>query len=249
MKISIVIPSRFGSTRFPGKPLAKINGKPMVRHVWEAAVKVRGASEVVVATDDARIIEAVESFGGRGMMTSPDHESGTDRIAEVARRLKTDLVVNLQGDEPMMNPRAIERAFEPFRSRPKTVMSTICTPLESEADFTSPNVVKVIIDRNGDAIYFSRAPIPHDRDGLGSFKPRGAAGPFKHIGLYVYRRDFLLEISKLKPSELEKTEKLEQLRVMENGHKIQVVRVRWDSTGVDTPGDLKRVEKIMRRKR
>jgi 3-deoxy-manno-octulosonate cytidylyltransferase (CMP-KDO synthetase) len=218
--------------------LAEIAGRPMVEHVYRRAAAARSIVRVVVATDDERVRAAVEDFGGEVRMTSPDHRSGTDRLAEVAATLDAALVVNVQGDEPLIEPAAIDEAVAPFGADPSLVMSTLARPIDSDADQADPNVVKVVVDRQGHALYFSRAPIPHDRDGTGQ------AAPLKHVGLYVYRRDFLLTFARLDATPLELTEQLEQLRALEHGYRIRVVETRFDSIGVDTPGDLERARSI-----
>ncbi|HEY5997415.1 MAG TPA: 3-deoxy-manno-octulosonate cytidylyltransferase [Candidatus Deferrimicrobiaceae bacterium] len=234
-RAAVVIPSRYGSTRFPGKPLALIAGKPMIRHVHDAARGAKLASRVVVATDDARIADAVRAFGGEVAMTSPECASGTDRVAEVARTLEEDVYLNLQGDEPLMNPAVIDAVIAPLFADRSVVMTTAALPMDDMARFSDPMVVKVVVDDRGDALYFSRAPIPHDREG----RPVRWR---KHLGIYGYRKDFLLRLASMPPSSLEATEMLEQLRVLQAGYKIRVVDVALDSVGVDTPEDLKNVE-------
>jgi 3-deoxy-manno-octulosonate cytidylyltransferase (CMP-KDO synthetase) len=234
-KAAVVIPSRYGSTRFPGKPLAMLCGKPMIRHVWEAARGAKLASRVVVATDDSRIADAVRAFGGEAVMTSESCASGTDRVAEVARTLDVDVFLNLQGDEPLMNPGVIDAVIAPLFADRGVVMTTAALPMDDMARFADPSVVKVVTDDRGDALYFSRAPIPHDREG----RPVRWR---KHLGIYGYRRDFLLGLAAMPPSTLESIEMLEQLRVLQAGYRIRVVDVALDSVGVDTPEDLKLVE-------
>jgi 3-deoxy-manno-octulosonate cytidylyltransferase (CMP-KDO synthetase) len=234
-KAAVVIPSRYGSTRFPGKPLAMIAGRPMIQHVYEAARGAKLASRVVVATDDARIADAVRAFGGEVAMTSPECASGTDRVAEVARTLGEEVYLNLQGDEPLMNPAVIDAVIAPMFADSGVVMTTAALPMDDMARFADPMVVKVVADDRGDALYFSRAPIPHDREG----RPVRWR---KHLGIYGYRKDFLLRLASMPPSSLEATEMLEQLRVLQAGYKIRVVDVAFDSVGVDTPEDLKNVE-------
>jgi 3-deoxy-manno-octulosonate cytidylyltransferase (CMP-KDO synthetase) len=233
-----VIPARYASTRFPGKPLADVAGRPMIEHVYRRAAAARNVDAVIVATDDRRIADAVTRFGGDVRLTSADHLTGTDRLAEVASDLDCDLVVNVQGDEPMIEPDAIDAAIEPFRDDLALRMSTVCTrlPHGTAQRIDDPNVVKVVTDRRGFALYFSRSPIPHRRGPLDA-----GAGPFKHLGLYVYRREFLLQIAALAPTPLERSESLEQLRVLENGFAIRVVETKHDSIGVDTPEDLDHV--------
>jgi 3-deoxy-manno-octulosonate cytidylyltransferase (CMP-KDO synthetase) len=234
-RATIIIPARYASTRFPGKPLAQLWGKPLIQHVYERARKAQLADHVVVATDDARIATAARAFGAEVALTRPDHPSGTDRVAEVAATIVTDLVVNVQGDEPLIDPAAKDAAIAPLAADPAIPMGTLCAPLESVEDLANPNVVKVVFDRKGFALYFSRLPIPFVRD------QGGGVTRYRHLGLYVYRRDFLLSLAQLAPTPLEEAEKLEQLRVLEHGYKIKVVVVPHPSPGVDTPGDLERL--------
>jgi len=233
----IIIPARYVSTRFPGKPLARLWGKPVVQHVYERASRSRLCSQAIIATDDERIAAAARGFGAVVALTSPDHPSGTDRVAEVAARLDAELIVNLQGDEPLVDPAAIDAAVEPLVVDPTIPMGTLAAPIEEIADFANPNVVKVVMDRAGFALYFSRLPIPFVRDG------QAGVERYRHIGLYVYRREFLLGLAALAQTPLEQAEKLEQLRVLEHGHKIRVVVVPTASPGIDTPEDLERLEK------
>lgn len=242
MRVTAVIPARYASTRFPGKPLADIHGKPMIQWVYERTRQSSGIHRVVVATDDERIAAAVAAFGGEVQMTRADHATGTDRLAEVAARIETDLIVNVQGDEPLIDPRMIDQAVNAVRRHPGVVMGTLKTPIASVEEYLNPNVVKVVTDRQGFALYFSRAPIPHPRDladDLGANISRLEA--FKHIGLYVYRKDFLLTYPRLSPTPLEQLEKLEQLRAMEHGFRIKVATTELTSRGVDTPEDLELV--------
>jgi 3-deoxy-manno-octulosonate cytidylyltransferase (CMP-KDO synthetase) len=234
-RAAVVIPSRYGSTRFPGKPLAEIAGKPMIRWVWEAARRARLASRVVVATDDARIADAVRAFGGEVAMTSEACASGTDRVAEVAATLEEEVFLNLQGDEPLMSPAVVDAVIAPLLSDRAVEMTTAALPMDDMERFSDPMVVKVVADDRGDALYFSRAPIPHDREG----RPVRWR---KHLGIYGYRKDFLLRLASMPPSSLEAVEMLEQLRVLQAGYRIRVVDVAFDSVGVDTPEDLKKVE-------
>jgi 3-deoxy-manno-octulosonate cytidylyltransferase (CMP-KDO synthetase) len=232
--IVALIPARFDSTRFPGKALADIAGRPMIEHVYRRAASAPSVDAVVVATDDARIAAAVETFGGIVRMTRRSHRSGTDRLAEVAEDLACDIVVNVQGDEPLVAPEMIEEALEPFAADSALMMTTLRRRITEDADYTDPNVVKVVVDADGNALYFSRAPIPFHRDA-----PRGPA--WKHVGLYGYRRAFLLAYARLQPTPLETAESLEQLRALEHGFRIRTVETRYDSIGVDTPEDLERV--------
>ena len=233
----IIIPARYGSSRFPGKPLAQLWGKPLIQHVHERASRARSAGRVIVATDDERIARAAAGFGAEVEMTAAGHVSGTDRVAEVAGRIEAELIVNVQGDEPLIDPASIDAAVEPLARDPSIPMGTLCCPIEELADLANPNVVKVVCDREGFALYFSRLPIPFVRD-------RGAdAARRRHIGLYVYRRGFLLELAGLRPTPLELAERLEQLRALEHGRRIRVVEVGSASPGVDTPEDLERLER------
>jgi 3-deoxy-manno-octulosonate cytidylyltransferase (CMP-KDO synthetase) len=233
--VAVVIPARYGATRLPGKPLAEIDGRPMIWYVWDRARRAETPSRVVVATDDARIAAAVRGFGGEAVMTSPDCQSGTDRVAEAARGMDEEVIVNLQGDEPMMHPSVVDAVAAPLVGDPGVLMSTAALLQDDPAEYGRPSVVKVVVDARGDALYFSRSPIPHYRDaGTGRYR--------KHLGIYGYRRDFLFRVAALPPSRHEEAERLEQLRVLENGHRIRVVDVAHDSVGVDTPEDLKAVE-------
>jgi 3-deoxy-manno-octulosonate cytidylyltransferase (CMP-KDO synthetase) len=212
----------------------------MVEHVYRRAASARNIDAVIVATDDERIADAVRRFGGDVQMTSPSHQTGTDRLAEVAATLDCDLVVNVQGDEPLIEPESIDAAIEPFRADSGLLMSTICIRLANTEEAEDPNVVKVVTGRDGFALYFSRSPIPHRRGPQDE-----GAGPYKHIGLYVYRREFLRQVAQLAPTPLERSESLEQLRVLEHGFSIKVIQTRHDSIGVDTPDDLERVRRLL----
>lgn len=236
-KILGVIPARFASSRFPGKALATLGGKPMLQHVYERSSLSRYLTSVIIATDDDRIFDAARAFGARVRMTRPDHASGTDRVAEIASAESCDIVVNIQGDEPLIDPDAIDAAILPMAHDSEIQMATLKKRIEDASEITNPNVVKVVTDLNGDAIYFSRAPIPHYRDGA-----RGVH--YKHIGLYLYQRDFLLGYSALPVGPLEEAERLEQLRALENGLRIRVVETDYESLGVDTPEDLEKVERL-----
>ena len=249
MKVVAIIPARYGSTRFEGKPLVDILGKPMIQRVYEGVCESKLIEEVIVATDDERIMEAVRSFGGKGVMTSPDHPTGTDRIAEVAEKLKAEIIVNAQGDEPLIKGRVIDNAIRPLLTDKTLSMSTLTTKLEEGKDWLNPNVAKVVVDQKGFALYFSRAPIPFIRDlnierllsNPSSRKRIVLKGVFKHIGIYVFRRNFLLRFSKMSPTPLERLEKLEQLRALENGYRIKVIPVDYEPLHVETPGDLPKV--------
>jgi 3-deoxy-manno-octulosonate cytidylyltransferase (CMP-KDO synthetase) len=245
MRTLIVIPARNASTRFPGKPLALIAGRTLIERVYSQCVKVRGASAVVVATDHAGIRDEVASFGGQVMMTRRDHRSGTDRVAEVARKIRADLVVNVQGDEPLLQPRAIEFLIDGMKHVPGAGMGTLANPIREKGDFFDPNVVKVVVDSAGRALYFSRAPIPHDRS-----RPRACApGALRHVGIYAYRASVLQRLVRLAPSRLERLEKLEQLRALENGVSIQVFLTHYDAVGVDVPADVRKVERLLAKRR
>ena len=236
-KVLGVIPARFQSSRFPGKALALLADKPIIQHVWERAQCAATLSDVIIATDDAEIYNRALGFGAQVEMTGANHLSGTDRVAEVAARHPSmDLVVNIQGDEPLIDPAAIDAATRALLESPALSMGTLAKRIERAEEITNPNVVKVVTALSGEAIYFSRSPIPYAR-------AEGAVY-FKHIGLYVYRRDFLLAYPSLPVGPLEKIECLEQLRALENGHRIGVVETSYESLGVDTPEDLDEVSRL-----
>jgi 3-deoxy-manno-octulosonate cytidylyltransferase (CMP-KDO synthetase) len=245
VKILGIIPARFASTRFPGKPLALIAGKPLLQHVVEQCQKSKLLSEIIVATDDTRIWEVAQNFC-RVEMTRPDHPSGSDRIAEVAERCGGDAVVNIQGDEPLIDPAVIDAVADALA---RNEMSTAATPIKNPSELDNPNVVKVVVNAAGRALYFSRRTIPYLREAASRPVPEQlAAFPFlKHLGIYGYRRETLLRLVKFPVSPLENAEKLEQLRALENGIGIVVVKVDYDSVGVDTPEDMKRAEAIFRK--
>ena len=243
MKISAIIPCRHGSTRLHAKALADIAGKPLVQHVWERACEATLPQEVIIATDDARIEAAVLAFGGQVEMTSAEHASGTDRIAEVARRRDCDIIVNVQGDEPLIPGAAIDAAIQPMLDEPGVRMATLATRIDGYEEFMDPSAVKVVVDQAGYALYFSRAPIPFFRNESVRETDRH---PLKHVGLYVYTRDTLLWLSGLARTPLEQAESLEQLRAVENGCRIRVTEVEYSPIGVDTQEDLERVREIMR---
>jgi 3-deoxy-manno-octulosonate cytidylyltransferase (CMP-KDO synthetase) len=238
-----VIPARYASSRFPGKALVSIGGKTMLQHVWERASQARYLTSIVIATDDQRIRDAAESFRARVVMTRSDHASGTDRVAEAASASKAQVVVNIQGDEPMLDPAAIDAAVIGMLEDDDVPMGTLKKRIEDPAEIADPNVVKVVTDHRGNAIYFSRSAIPYARDAIKTSAELPALY-FKHIGLYVYRRDFLLGYSDLPVGPLEETERLEQLRALENGFKIRVIETEYESLGVDTPEDWKRVSAL-----
>jgi 3-deoxy-manno-octulosonate cytidylyltransferase (CMP-KDO synthetase) len=233
-----VIPARYASSRFPGKVLASIGGKTMLQHVWERASQARYLTEVVIATDDQRVRAAAEEFRARVIVTRSDHASGTDRAAEAASASNAAVIVNIQADEPMIDPAAIDAAVLGLLDQEDVLMSTLKKRIESSSEVTDPNVVKVVTDRAGDALYFSRSPIPHVRDDANRIVY------FKHIGLYAYRREFLLSYSDLPVGPLEQSERLEQLRALENGFKIRVIETEYESLGVDTPADWERVSAL-----
>jgi 3-deoxy-manno-octulosonate cytidylyltransferase (CMP-KDO synthetase) len=252
-KISAVIPARYGSTRFEGKPLADILGKPMIQYVYEGVRESKLIDEVIVATDDQRIMEAVNSFGGKAVMTSPTHFTGTDRVAEVAKKLKSEIIVNVQGDEPLIKGNIVDKAISPLLTDDTLQMSTLMTRIEEVRDWLNPHIVKVVVDQKNFALYFSRSPIPFPRElniGRLESNPFGTNRPlpkrvFKHIGVYVFRRKFLLLFSKMKPTPLEKLEKLEQLRALENGYRIKVNPVDYEPLCVDTPEDIQKVKAFL----
>lgn len=238
MKVLCVIPARYASTRLPGKPLSMIAGKPMIQHVYERACQAQLPDEVVVATDNELVEKAVLDFGGKAVMTSPDHPSGTDRLAEVALMYPdVDVIVNVQGDEPMIPPEVIDRLAEAFNGDADLNMATMKVVMDEE-DYENPAAVKVVTDQQGYALYFSRSLIPYPRN-----KPEGFK-VFKHVGIYAYRRSFLLKYAALAPTPLEKAESLEQLRALENGYKIKVLESDFQGIGVDTPEDLAAVNAL-----
>ncbi len=239
--VTAIIPARWASTRFPGKPLVELCGKPLVQHVWERAGRAKLVGRVIVATDDMRIAEAAFAFGAEVALTSPRHATGTDRLAEVARKLKSSsIIVNVQGDEPDIAPATIDRLVRALQGNPKLGMVTAANPVTDPADVHNPNVVKVVTDLAGRALYFSRSVIPHDRDGRGGIKY------LRHQGIYGYRRKVLLDFVKWKPTPLEEAEKLEQLRALEHGVAIGVMLIKRGSIGVDAPEDLVRAERALR---
>jgi 3-deoxy-manno-octulosonate cytidylyltransferase (CMP-KDO synthetase) len=239
-KILGVIPARYASSRFPGKALARLDSRTILEHVYERVGMARYLSTVVIATDDERIRDEAKRFGAQVQMTRADHLSGTDRVAEVASSFPgCELVVNVQGDEPLIDPGAIDAAILPLVDDPEIPMGTLKKLIEDPREIADPNVVKVVTDHFGNAIYFSRSPIPFTRD-------PGDHPHYKHTGLYVYRREFLMGYSELPVGPLEKAEKLEQLRALENGFAIRVVETDYESMGVDTPADLERVQVMIR---
>jgi 3-deoxy-manno-octulosonate cytidylyltransferase (CMP-KDO synthetase) len=244
MNIIGIIPARYASTRFPGKPLARIAGKPLIQHVVERCQRAQSLREVIVATDDTRIWEVAQSFC-RAEMTAPDHSSGTDRIAEVARNYACDGVVNIQGDEPLIEPSVIDAVANALAEE---AMSTAAAPIHEVSECENPNVVKVVVNRAHRALYFSRRTIPYVRGAATTPEQMAAFAFLKHLGLYGYRRQTLLRLVECPISPLESAEKLEQLRALENGIEIAVVTVNYESVGVDVPADVLRVEKILKKR-
>jgi 3-deoxy-manno-octulosonate cytidylyltransferase (CMP-KDO synthetase) len=258
VKTVAVIPARYGSSRLPGKPLIQVKAKPLIQHVYER-VKASSVQHVVVATDDERIATAVREFGGEAVMTSPHHRSGTERVAEAAAHLESDIVVNVQGDEPLILPGDIDRAVTPFALDSAIMATTLITPLLTGADLYNPHAVKVVVDHEGFALYFSRAPIPYPQDLLAkadgqpleqrvlinTVDKRALKGYWHHIGLYAFRRDFLLKIVDLPPGHLERRERLEQLRILENGFKLKTVVCSAPSIGIDTQEDVERFKSLI----
>lgn len=263
-KAIVIIPTRYGSTRFPGKPLVDIMGKPMIQHVWERAMEASEIERVIVATDDEKVYSTVKGFGGEATFTSKEHQTGTDRIAEVVRRLPSemDIIVNVQGDEPLIEPDMVDQVVKILIDDPKASIGTLCRKIGDIKEMMDTNVVKVVFDKDGYALYFSRLPIPYWRDDEQRPNPetspswqqgRGSGqGPrlkniyYKHLGIYSYRRDALLRLSSMVPTSLEKAERLEQLRALENGFKIKVGETDKDTIGVDTEEDLEMVRKRLK---
>lgn len=237
----VVVPARYASTRFPAKMLAPLEGKPLIMHAYERACRACLADDVVIATDDQRIVDAVAPFKANIIMTRVDHATGTDRIAEAAATVTAEIIVNVQGDEAVLDPAVIDAVIEALVNTPDAVMATARTRITEPKRLPDPNAVKVVCDRNGAALYFSRHPIPYVRDAADASQ----AVHWQHIGLYAYRREFLLRLADLPQTPLEKLEKLEQLRVLENGYKIMVVDTDYRGTGVDVPEDLETVGRIL----
>jgi 3-deoxy-manno-octulosonate cytidylyltransferase (CMP-KDO synthetase) len=240
MKVLGVIPARYASSRFEGKALADLLGRPMIQHVYERASRAETLDGLLVATDDYRIFAAVKKFGGEVVMTA-EHPTGTDRIAEVAGRVDADILVNVQGDEPLIKPAMIDEAVEPLLRDSGIYLGTLAHRVRSEAEYLNPNVVKVVVDRSGFAMYFSRSSIPHVKSGGW----REDVLAYRHVGLYVYRRHVLIDFAQMPPAPFEILEGLEQLRFLENGYRMKVVETRHESVGVDTPEDLEKVRRIM----
>jgi 3-deoxy-manno-octulosonate cytidylyltransferase (CMP-KDO synthetase) len=243
---AVVIPARWASTRFPGKPLHLLAGKPLVQHVWERCCRAKGIAEVIVATDDMRIAEAAFAFGAEVSLTSPKHRSGTDRCAEVAKRLRGfSHVINVQGDEPLIDPQLVSRLAAALKADRKIAMITAAHPFAKGDDVTNPNLVKVVLDRNSDALYFSRSVIPNVERVFNPSSRVENPRHFRHLGIYGYSTRFLLQFVKWKPGVLEQCEQLEQLRALENGAKIRIVLTKSGSIGVDTPHDARTAEKLL----
>lgn len=264
LKVTAIIPARYGSTRLPAKLLLDLNGKPILQHVYERTSQAKLVDQVLIATDDLRIETLAKNFGADVVMTSDSHQTGTDRIAEVAQNLTSEIIVNVQGDEPLIDPNVIDKAVKPLLEDHNLMMSTTCEPIASLADVFNPNIVKVVLNSDNNALYFSRAPIPFPRFAALAetcFEPekmltkmqdskdnenKELADYYKHTGLYVYQRNFLLEFTKWPRSFLEKCESLEQLRVLEKGYKIRVIKVTSQSIGIDTLEDLERAREVLR---
>jgi 3-deoxy-manno-octulosonate cytidylyltransferase (CMP-KDO synthetase) len=241
MKSVIVIPARYGSTRFPGKSLARLQGRPMIQWVWEAASRSRLSEQVIIATDDDRIADVAAKFGADVVMTKKSHRSGTDRIAEVADKISAQLYINVQGDEPLLSPGAVDDLIRGMAESPRVPIGTLAHRIDREAEWRSPEVVKVVCNRHNEALYFSRSPLPFMRAWDAKAKL------LRHVGIYAYRATALATFVSLKPSALELAESLEQLRALEHGMTIQVIETKYRCLGVDTPADLARVEEEMRR--
>ena len=239
--VVVVIPARYGSVRLPGKPLVSLAGKSMIERVYERAKRAKRPNRVIVATDDERILTAVQAFGGEARMTRTDHRTGTERVAEVAAHEPGDVFVNVQGDEPLLDPQAVDTAIGALLDEPQAAIATVATLIKVPGDIMDPNVCKVVLDFDDNALYFSRAPIPWVRDTQKTVQVRH----MKHLGLYVFRRDALLEYPTLPQGDLERIEQLEQLRWLENGWKIRVAEVDHDAVSVDVPEDVTRVEKLL----
>lgn len=240
MKILCVIPARYASTRLPGKPLADIVGKPMIQHVYERSAQATIPQQVVVATDDEKVFQAVQQFGGKVVMTSSEHQTGTDRLAEVASKYaEVDVIINVQGDEPLIDPKVIDELAQEFLNDTALQMASVMSIMDTE-DYQNPNAVKVVTDLNNNALYFSRSLLPYPR-------VAGKANVYKHIGIYAYKKDFLLKFAKLEPTPLEQSESLEQLRALENGYKIKMIKTKSKFIGVDSIEDLQTVNKLLRK--
>ena len=239
MNIIGVIPARFGSSRLPGKPLIEIEGKPLIQYVYERAQRLRKLDKLLVATDDERIFNKVRQFGGQAKLTSAECNSGSDRVAEVIKDISCDVVVNIQGDEPFFEPATVEEMIEALIENPEIQISSACVRVRNPEEIKNENVVKVVLDKDDFALYFSRSPIPCFQEGRGEV--------FKHLGFYAFRRDFLLKFTQWPATPLEKAEKLEQLRILENGYRIKLVKSRFDSLGIDTTEDFKKAKEVLKR--
>jgi len=237
MNVIGVIPARYGSTRFDGKVLADIMGKPMIQHVWEKAKEARLLEDLIVATDDDRVLKAVEGFGGKAVFTSPGQPTGSDRIAEVVNPLDVRIILNIQGDEPLIRPKMIDDLARALIDDESIAMATLVKKIDNPEEINNPNVVKVAVDKDGFALYFSRSAIPYKRTENAVY--------YKHIGLYAYTKDFLFTFTNLPPLALESSEALEQLRVLEYGYKIKTVETKFDTIGVDTPEDLEKIRQVL----
>jgi 3-deoxy-manno-octulosonate cytidylyltransferase (CMP-KDO synthetase) len=245
MKSTIVIPARYASSRLPGKPLLRETGKYVIQHVYERALEARRSSQVIVATDDPRIVAAVKSFGGNVVMTGRQHTTGTDRVAEVARQLDADVIINLQGDEPLIEPASLDLLVDLMRQHPDADVATLAVPITTHEQWQNPNCVKVVCAPDGRALYFSRSPIPWQRDGEPDFAARPSRF-LQHLGLYAYRRSFLLQLASMAPDPIEQIEKLEQLRVLGLGRQIVVGTVAQAAVGVDTYEDYREFVRTFR---
>lgn len=240
MEVIGIIPARYDSARFKGKVLADLKGKPLIQHVYERAKRSAILDDLIVAADDQRVVEAVENFGGKVILTSKEHISGTDRLREIVSLIEARIIINIQGDEPLIHPSMIDSLAQCLLADTTISMATLIKRLDNQDEVNDPNVVKVVVDKAGYALYFSRSPIPYLRESTGKF-PRDIIF-YKHIGLYAYTRDFLFTFTKTLPTALEKAEKLEQLRVLENGYRIKTIETKFDTIGVDTPEDLEKVK-------
>lgn len=241
MQIIGVIPARYASTRLKGKPLADIHGKPMIQHTYESALNANLLDRVIVAVDDKRVYQEVKNFGGEVMMTPTEIQTGSDRIAFVVKKIpQAAIIVNIQGDEPFISGKMIDQAIEPMLFDKKVYVSTLAKKINSITELKNPSVVKVVFDYQNYALYFSRAPIPFSRDAINSSDKLWVTEAYRHVGLYVYRRDFLLKYSQMEVTDLEQIEKLEQLRILENGFRIKVVETEYESLAVDTKEDLEK---------
>ena len=247
MKAIGIIPARWGATRFEGKVLANLMGKPVIQHVWDNAKKAKTLDDLVVACDDERIFKVVEGFGGKAVYTSADQPSGTDRLAEVVNPMDVEIAVNIQGDEPLVKPIMIDNLVIALEDEKIAQMATMIKKIEDDSELTNSNVVKVVIDKNGYALYFSRYAIPYNRTGAKDEEKKPVY--YKHIGLYAFTKDFLFTFRNLPKSSLENAEKLEQLRVLEYGYKIKTVETKFDTVGIDRPEDLKKAEEALLKER